>query len=163
MQTNFQKLKIFTDGGARGNPGPAACGVIIKDGQNKVIARHAKYLGRRTNNQAEYEGVLLALTEAQKFGLPRRSLQIDGVETEGKAGLPRRVKAGKIELDFYLDSELVVNQLKGSYKVKDADLQKLFVKIWNLSQSFKKITYTYVPRAMNAMADRLVNEELDKN
>ncbi len=150
-----QKLKIFTDGGARGNPGPAACGVIIKDGQNKVIARHAKYLGVRTNNQAEYEGVLLALTEAQKFGLPRRSPLIDGVETEGKAG--------KIELDFYLDSELVVNQLKGSYKVKDADLQKLFVKIWNLSQSFKKITYTYVPRAMNAMADRLVNEELDKN
>ena len=131
------KLKIFTDGGARGNPGPAACGVVIKDESNNVIAKHSKYLGVRTNNQAEYAGVLLALTEAQKFG--------------------------KIELDFYLDSELVVNQLKGSYKVKDEELQKLFVKIWNLSQSFKKITYSRVPRAINALADRLVNEELDKN
>lgn len=133
----IQKLKIFTDGGARGNPGPAACGAIIKDEYDRVIGKFSKYLGGRTNNQAEYEGVLLALTEARKFG--------------------------QVEIAFYLDSLLVVNQLKGSYKVKEPELQKLFVKIWNLSQKFKKITYTHVPRAMNAMADRLVNEELDKN
>lgn len=137
MDIKLQKLKIFTDGGARGNPGPAACGVIIKDENDKVIGKFSKYLGERTNNQAEYEGVILALTEAQKFG--------------------------QVEIAFYLDSLLVVNQLKGSYKVKEPELQKLFVKIWNLSQKFKKITYTHVPRAMNALADRLVNEELDKN
>ncbi|MDP2587016.1 MAG: ribonuclease HI family protein [Candidatus Komeilibacteria bacterium] len=143
----IQKIKIFTDGGARGNPGPAACGVIVKDEADKVIGRFSKYLGERTNNQAEYEGVILALTEAQQFGPSRLG----------------QAEAGKIEIDFYLDSLLVVNQLKGSYKVKDAELQKLFVKIWNLSQKFKKITYTHVPRAMNALADRLVNDELDKN
>jgi ribonuclease HI len=137
MNNEIIKMKIYTDGGARGNPGPAACGVVIKDEAGNLLGKFSKYLGETTNNQAEYQGVILALEEAAKMG------------------------AG--EIDFYLDSELVVNQLSQNYKVKDLGLQSLFVKVWNLSQKFKKITYQHIPREMNKEADRLVNQELDKN
>ncbi|PIT90665.1 MAG: hypothetical protein COU22_00915 [Candidatus Komeilibacteria bacterium CG10_big_fil_rev_8_21_14_0_10_41_13] len=131
-----EKIKIYTDGGARGNPGPSACGVVIKDMSGNVLARHNRYLGERTNNQAEYEGVILALEKIKDIGAK--------------------------EIEFYLDSELVVKQLKGEYKVKDLKLQSLFVKIWNESRKYKKITYQHVPRQQNKEADRLVNQELDK-
>ncbi|HLD27287.1 MAG TPA: ribonuclease HI family protein [Patescibacteria group bacterium] len=137
MDSKIKKLKIYTDGGARGNPGPAACGAVIKDEAGRILGKFSKYLGETTNNQAEYQGVILALAEAAKLG------------------------AG--EIDFYLDSELVVNQLSQNYKVKDLGLQSLFVKVWNASRNFKKITYRHVPREMNKEADRLVNGELDKN
>ncbi|MFA6304777.1 MAG: ribonuclease HI family protein [Patescibacteria group bacterium] len=136
MNIKYAKLKIYTDGGARGNPGPAACGVVIKDETGKVISQHSKYLGVATNNQAEYEGVLLAFAEAQKLGV--------------------------LEIDFYLDSLLVVKQLSLEYKVKEAGLQVLFLKAWNLSKTFKKITYTHIPREQNKAADKMVNLELDK-
>lgn len=130
-------MKIFTDGGARGNPGPAACAAIIKDGYGRVLKKAARFLGHCTNNQAEYQGVLLGLEEARK-------LKIQTV-------------------DFFLDSELVVNQLSRNFKVKDLSLQSLFVKIWNLSLSFKKIRYQHITRELNREADRLVNLELDRN
>ncbi|MDD5110777.1 MAG: ribonuclease HI family protein [Patescibacteria group bacterium] len=124
---------IYTDGGARGNPGPAGIGAVIKVGDK---AHHFKqFIGHATNNQAEYRAVLLAFEEAKKMGLQ--------------------------ELNFVLDSELVVRQLRREYRVKDQDLAKLFVKIWNLSQGFKKITYRHVPREQNREADRLVNEAID--
>jgi len=132
----FPHVNIYTDGGARGNPGPAACGAVIKDDGNQIIAELSKYLGETTNNVAEYNGVILALEKVQSLGV--------------------------VEIDFYLDSELVVKQLKQEYKVKDKNLQGLFVKIWNLSPKFKKIVYHHIPREKNRAADRLVNQELDR-
>ena len=136
MVTKYEKLNIYADGGARGNPGPAACGVVIKDAQGNTISKHSKYLGEATNNQAEYNGILLGLTEAKKIS--------------------------KGEVNFYLDSELAVNQLSQNFKVKNLKIQSLFVKIWNLSVSFKKVSYRHISRDMNKEADRLVNQELDK-
>lgn len=94
-----------------------------------------KFIGHATNNQAEYQAVLLALEEAKKLGLQ--------------------------ELQFYLDSELVVRQLNQEYKIKDVELGKLFVKIWNLRPAFRRISFRHVPREQNREADLLVNEAID--
>ncbi len=131
-----KKLKIFTDGGARGNPGPAGCGVVMFDEQDKQVGVYKKYLGETTNNIAEYNGVILAMEEAKKIGVE--------------------------ELDFYLDSELVVKQLKREYKVKNSELAKLFVKIFNMQQDFKQVNYNHIPREMNKLADKLANEAMDE-
>jgi len=131
----YQKLTIYTDGGARGNPGPAGIGVVVYDPDKKIIKEIAEYIGETTNNQAEYKAVLRAMTEAKKLGAP--------------------------ELDFYLDSELVVKQLKREYKVKNKELAPLFMKIYNLTQQFKKVSFTHVMREQNTVADRLVNEAID--
>lgn len=131
----YQKLQIFTDGGARKNPGPAGIGVVIWSG-NELVGRHKAYIGEATNNQAEYRAVILALEEAKKIGAP--------------------------ELEFFLDSELVVKQTNREYKVKDKDLAPLFVQVWNLSLGFKKVTFQYIPREKNKEADKLVNEAIDE-
>ncbi|MFH2136151.1 MAG: ribonuclease HI family protein [Patescibacteria group bacterium] len=130
----YNKLQIFTDGGARGNPGPAGIGVVIWSG-NELVGRHKKYIGKATNNQAEYKAVILALEEAKKLE--------------------------PVELEFFLDSELVVKQLNREYKVKDENLAPLFVQVWNASMGFKKVTFTHVPREKNKEADKLVNEAID--
>lgn len=129
------KLKIFTDGGARGNPGPAGIGIVIYDPAGKIIFKQGKCIGRATNNAAEYEAVILALAKAKELG--------------------------GSELDMNLDSQLVVEQLKGNYKVKNPDLAKLFLKIWNLSRHFKKVGYKHIYREQNKEADQLVNNALD--
>lgn len=129
------KLIIYTDGGARGNPGPAAIGAVLYDVNNKIIQQISEYIGETTNNQAEYQACLRALEEAQKL----------------------HVK----EIDFYLDSELVVKQLNHEYRVKNKDLAPLFVKIYNLSQQFKKVRFTHITRDKNKIADSLVNQALD--
>jgi ribonuclease HI len=133
----YKKLKIYTDGGARGNPGPAGCGVVMFDEHNKIVGEFKKYLGEHTNNFAEYSAVILAMQEAKKMGAE--------------------------ELDFYLDSELVVKQLKREYKVKNLELAKLFVKIFNMQQNFKRVNYQHVPREMNKLADKLANVAMDEN
>lgn len=125
---------IFTDGGARGNPGPAGIGVVIRAGEK--VHHFKKFIGHATNNQAEYQAVLLALEEAKKLGLQ--------------------------ELQFNLDSELVVRQLNQEYKIKDAELGKLFVKIWNRRQDFRRVSFHHVPREQNYEADQLVNEAIDE-
>lgn len=125
---------IFTDGGARGNPGPAGIGVVLEIGEQKKTFK--KYIGTATNNQAEYQAILLGLEMAQA----------EGAES----------------VVCYLDSELVVKQLNREYKVKNADLAPLFVKVWNLSQSFKKVSFNHVYREDNKEADRLVNEAIDE-
>lgn len=130
------KLIIHTDGGARGNPGPAGIGAIIKDEQGRVMAEVSQYIGETTNNQAEYKAVIAAMNKAKELGAE--------------------------EIDFYLDSELVVKQLKGEYKVKNKDLQPLFVKIYNSSLDFKKVTYSHVRREMNKEADKLANLAMDR-
>lgn len=132
----FKKLIIFTDGGARNNPGPAGVGVVIKNEAGENVATVSKYIGHGTNNQAEYTAVIEALKKVKDFGAP--------------------------ELNFFLDSELVVKQLNREYKVKDRDLAVLFLQIYNLSLNYKKITFTHVRREKNAEADALVNEAIDK-
>lgn len=131
----YQKLQIYTDGGARGNPGPGGVGVVIWSG-NELVGRYKKYIGVATNNQAEYKAVILALEEAKKLGAK--------------------------ELEFFLDSELVVKQINREYKVKDKDLAPLFVQVWNLSLGFKKVTFQHIPREKNKEADKLVNEAIDE-
>lgn len=123
-------IKIFTDAGARGNPGPAAIGVIIN---NK---KYSQYLGQRTNNQAEYEAVIFALEKAKKLKL--RQVEIN------------------------LDSELVSKQLNHEYKIKDKSLQRLFIKVWNLSLDFDKVIFHCISREKNKEADKLVNQELNR-
>ena len=127
---------LYTDGGARGNPGPAASAFVIYNNK-KIIAREGKYLGVATNNQSEYNAVLLGLEKAQELKIT--------------------------ELDCFLDSELVVKQLKLEYKVKNKDLAAIFLKAWNLSKKFKRIKFHHIPREKNKEADKVVNEILDKH
>ncbi len=129
-------LIIHTDGGARGNPGPAGIGVSTYDAGRRLIGEHKAYLGRATNNQAEYLAVIAALERA--------------------ADMNAEI------LDFFLDSELVVKQLKGEYRVKNADLAPLVQKVLNAIKKFKRVNFSYVPREKNASADKLVNQAIDE-
>jgi len=131
------KIIIHTDGGARGNPGPAASAAVLKNEAGEILTAPTFYLGTGTNNQAEYQGVIIALQEAKKIN-------------------------PQAELVFFLDSELVVKQLVGEYKIKNQDLRKLWEEILNLSHGFKKIFYRHIPREKNYQADKLVNEVLDR-
>ncbi|MCX6784575.1 MAG: ribonuclease HI family protein [Candidatus Komeilibacteria bacterium] len=135
----MKQLTVFTDGGARGNPGPAACAAVVYErleGVLKKIDSFSKFLGRATNNQAEYAAVILALEKLMPYK--------------------------EHQFNFFLDSELVVQQLNGEYKVKDPELGKLFLKVWNLKAGYQQITFQHVVRSKNKEADRLVNVELDK-
>lgn len=134
------KLSMYCDGGARGNPGPAASAfVAVKDG--KVIHKGSKYLGKATNNVAEYESVLLALD-----WLNERGSQLE----EG--------------IVINLDSELVTKQMSGQYKVKNQKLKELFLKAKKLEAQLSfKISYKWSPRSNNRLADYLVNKKLDEN
>ena len=129
------KAILHSDGGARGNPGPAGIGAVLEIEGNKKLFK--KYIGETTNNQAEYQALLLGLEEALKE-------KVD-------------------EIDCFLDSELVVKQLNREYKVKNKELAPLFVKIFNLSQLFKRITFKHVYREQNKEADKLVNQAIDEN
>ncbi|MBU0648837.1 ribonuclease HI family protein [Patescibacteria group bacterium] len=135
-----KKVRIYTDGGARGNPGPAGIGAVLielKDGEEgSTVKTISRYLGRATNNQAEYEAIVAGLEAA------------------------KALKAEEVEV--ISDSELVVRQCQGKYKVKDPELAKLFVKVWNLQQNFKKITFDHTLRAGNKEADALVNQAIDR-
>jgi len=130
----MKKLSLFTDGGARGNPGPAGIGVVILEDE-KVIVQYGKYLGEATNNQAEYQAL------------------ISGLETLKEMGTE--------EVDIFMDSELIVKQVKGEYKVKDQILASLYLKVYNLLTHFK-YSITHVRREGNKLADAMVNEALDK-
>ena len=133
--TQTYTLTMLTDGGARGNPGPAGIGVVLKDAKKKNVATIAQYIGERTNNQAEYEAVLAGLNGARELGATA--------------------------LRCFLDSQLVAEQLSRRYKVKDAELGKLFVQCWNAMQSFSAVTFQYIPREQNEEADALVNRAID--
>lgn len=135
------KLLIFTDGGSRGNPGPAAGGVVIKNDQNKIILKTSKYLGETTNNVAEYEALVLALQKAK--------------------GIFKAQKIKNKNLECCLDSELVVKQLNHEYKIKDEGMQKLFIIVWNLTLDFDSVKFIHIPREENKLADEMVNRELD--
>lgn len=130
------KLIIYTDGGARNNPGPGGIGAVLLNEKKEVIFEISEYIGEATNNQAEYKAVVAAVKKAKELGAA--------------------------EIDFFLDSELVVRQLNRQYKVKDKELAKLFLQIYNLILGFKKVTFTHIRREQNEEADRLVNLAIDK-
>jgi ribonuclease HI len=138
----FDKLMIYTDGGARGNPGPAACGVVIKD-KEEVILEVSEYIGNATNNQAEYEALILALHKAKELFAHKRM--------------------GPGSIECHLDSELVVKQLNREYKIKNEGLKPLFIKVINLIPEFDSVRFIHIPREKNKLADKLVNKELDSH
>ena len=135
----MEKITIYTDGGARNNPGPAGAGAVILDESGEVLKEASKYLGIRTNNWAEYEAVILGFEEAKKLGLKDR------------------------EIEFKLDSQLVQLQLTGEYRVKEPTLFEQFMKIHNFQiKDFKNVTFTHIRREENSEADRLANEAMDE-
>ncbi|MFH1990752.1 MAG: ribonuclease HI family protein [Patescibacteria group bacterium] len=129
------KIIIYTDGASRGNPGQSALGVVIEDEHGKVLKEYSHYLGEATNNQAEYEAVIFALQKAKQL----------------------KIK----ELEIRTDSELIGKQLRGEYKIKDSDLQPLFIKAWNLRLDYEKVIVKIISREQNKKADKLANRELD--
>jgi ribonuclease HI len=137
----MEKITIFTDGGSRGNPGPAAVGAQIVAVDGKVLKEVSETIGNATNNYAEYFAVIRALQTAK--------------EMFGK-------KTKEIQFELKLDSELVKKQLNGEYQIKEVGLVPHFIEIHNLRvSSFPHLTFTHVRREFNKEADRLVNEALD--
>ena len=138
----MKKFIIYTDGGSRGNPGPAAIGVVICNEKEQELKKYGEYLGDNlTNNEAEYQAVIFAL---KKF----------------KALFGKKL-AEHTEIEMRSDSEFLVSQVNGEYKILDEKIQKLFLELWNLRLDFKKIKFKYISREKNKEADRLVNETLD--
>ncbi|MFH0776639.1 MAG: ribonuclease HI family protein [Patescibacteria group bacterium] len=130
------KLSLFCDGGARGNPGPAAAGAVIFDVQKNKLAAVAKFLGNATNNQAEYAAVILGLQKVLEFQ--------------------------PTELEILLDSKLLVEQIAGRWKIKDLELRKLAEKVHVGLAQISKWQISHIPRAKNHLADQLVNQTLDQ-
>ncbi len=130
------KLTIRTDGGARGNPGPAGIGVVIENEHGEILEEHAKYLGTTTNNQAEYRAVIL--------------------------GLERALDLGANSVIVITDSELLVRQANGEYKVKNPQLAQRYLQLKNLETRLDgHVTYRHVRREQNKRADKLANEAMD--
>lgn len=129
------KLFIHTDGGARGNPGPGAVGVAVKNKDGKVIKEVGKFIGKSTNNEAEYKALI--------------------------EGLKTCLEYEATELEFYIDSLLIVSQLNGKFRVKDSRMKELFNEAKKLEEKYHKVVYTHVPRTKNFLADKIVNEVLD--
>ncbi|MFZ1301543.1 MAG: reverse transcriptase-like protein [Candidatus Microsaccharimonas sp.] len=128
-------ITIFSDGGSRGNPGPSAAGFVVLNNQQEVIAEGGEYLGITTNNLAEYHGVRIGLEEAERLGYKK--------------------------VDFKIDSMLVVNQMKGYYKIKNRELWPVHERIRLLMTKFERVTFTHVLRQFNQLADGMVNKTLD--
>lgn len=128
-------MTINTDGGSRGNPGPGACGVVLKDRTGNIVKQAGKYLGSCTNNEAEYRGLILGLATALEMG-------VDSAEV-------------------LMDSELIVNQMRGAYRVKTPHLIPLYEQAKTLEQKLGAVTYFSVPREKNKQADAIVNKVLD--
>jgi ribonuclease HI len=129
------KARLFTDGGARGNPGPAAFGYVIEAEDGTVLAAHGEAIGVATNNVAEYSALIAGLAKAAELQIP--------------------------ELEVVSDSELMVKQMTGVYRVKNEALRELSLQAARHARAVGKVTYTAVRRAHNKLADQLVNEALD--
>lgn len=132
----YDSVIVYTDGGARGNPGPAALGVAVYDSTGKLIDKHGKFLGEQTNNYAEYSALIFALEEARRLGAKRVTCR--------------------------MDSELIVKQLAGEYRVRNAGLIPLFDEVKRLACNFEKISFSHVRREQNKVADKMVNLTLDR-
>lgn len=131
----LKEVKVFSDGGSRGNPGPSAGGYVILDMADNVVKSNGKYLGITTNNQAEYHSI--------------------------KGGLEAALAMGARTVHVYMDSLLVINQMKGIFKVKNRDLWPIHEAIKALIPKFEKVEFSHVPREYNKLADAVVNETLD--
>ncbi|MCX6790589.1 MAG: ribonuclease HI family protein [Candidatus Gribaldobacteria bacterium] len=136
----MQQLTMYTDGGSRGNPGPSAIGVVFfKDGQK--IKGFSQYLGEKTNNEAEYEALIFGFKKAKAL-LGKGVLKSTALEVRS-------------------DSELLVRQMNGQYKIQEPHIQQLFLEVWNLKTDFGEVKIIAIPRELNKEADKLVNEALD--
>src|SRR5512140_827573 len=133
----MQKIIVYTDGGSRGNPGPAALGGFIET----LDIRFGEYLGEKTNNEAEYAAIVAALRKIKSL--------------VGKA------KAKATDIEVRMDSELCCRQLNHIYKIENARLQPMFFQVWNLMLDFKEVHFVHVPREQNTAADAEVNKALD--
>jgi len=134
-----KKIIVYCDGGARENPGPAAAAFIIKlENQEKY---YSEYLGETTNNEAEYQAIIFALKKIKH--------------------LIGNKKAKQSIIEIRSDSELITKQINGENKIKEKNLQELFITVWNLKQDFKKVSFIYIPREENKEADKLVNQALN--
>ena|SRR3989338_1207935 len=131
------KLFLYTDGGSRNNPGPAGIGGIGLDAHGKEVFRFKKFLGNATNNQAEYSALI--------------------------EGLKKASHAGANEVSCFLDSELVVKQLNGHYKIKHPDIKPLAAEALKLTNKFNNVNFSHIKREKNQIADRLVNEAIDEH
>jgi len=129
------KLITYSDGGSRGNPGPACGGAVVKTADGEVLETLSKFLGKATNNVAEYTGIIIALEAAKRHGAT--------------------------EVEMRMDSELAVKQLKGEYRVKNPALAALFLEVKNLTTKFHKVSFKHVRREQNTEADAAVNACLD--
>ncbi|PJA83606.1 MAG: hypothetical protein CO146_00855 [Candidatus Nealsonbacteria bacterium CG_4_9_14_3_um_filter_37_29] len=138
----MKKIIIYTDGGSRGNPGPAAIGAVFCNEKGEVFKKYSEYLGENfTNNETEYQAVIFALN---KF----------------KALFGKKL-ASQTEIELRSDSELLIKQLNGEYKILEPKIQPLFITLWNLKLDFKRVKFKLISREKNKEADRLVNEILD--
>lgn len=134
-----RNIIIYTDGGSRGNPGRAAIGVYIET----LGKEYAQTIGTATNNDAEYQAIIFALKKLR--------------------ALIGKEKAKHTEVEIRSDSQLVVSQLEGKFRIKEMSLGKYFIEIWNLKQDFDGVRFVYIPREKNMIADRLLNEALDEH
>ena len=140
MIESFQSIKeifVYVDGASRGNPGPAGAGVWIIDADGHCLSKRAEFLGVTTNNVAEYQALLVGLKEA--------------------------IKLSPARLSVYMDSELVVKQVRGEYRVRSKDLLPLYTQVKKIMQRFSSVSLQYIPRKKNREADRLANHAIDKN
>jgi len=136
----MKRIRLYADGGARGNPGPAGAGAVlyelsVEGEEGARLAEVSEYLGETTNNQAEYQAIILGLQKAKEIGAD--------------------------EVDVRLDSELAVKQLNGEYRVKNQDLAVRYLEVHNLRSTFRLISFTHVRREHNKVADALVNKAID--
>ena len=130
-------LTLHSDGGSRGNPGPAGAGAVLYDDQGVEVAALSRYLGRTTNNEAEYQALLLGLNEAKRLGAARLTVK--------------------------MDSELIVRQLEGKYRVKAPGLKPMYAEAKRLLQGFASVTILHVRREFNKRADELANQAMDQH
>lgn len=132
----YKSITIYTDGGARGNPGPAGIGVVVYDGDGRIINKISHYIGKKTNNQAEYQALIAGLNEA--------------IELKAEA------------VKCFLDSELVMKQMRGEYKVKNENIKDLYLTAQDLAKKIAKVSFHHVPREKNKEADLLVNKAINR-
>lgn len=138
-----KKAIVHIDGGSRGNPGPSAVGVVICNEKGEVLKKYSHYLGDKlTNNEAEYNALIFALRK-MKLIFGKKNIK-------------------NIEVEINSDSELLVKQMQGFYKIVSPEIQSLFLKAWNLKIDFKKIVFKLVPREENEVADKLVNDAFEE-
>ncbi|OHA49134.1 MAG: hypothetical protein A2682_03815 [Candidatus Terrybacteria bacterium RIFCSPHIGHO2_01_FULL_58_15] len=136
------RFTISADGGARGNPGPAALGYVIRDSEGKLVKALGEAIGETTNNVAEYRAAVAALKKLK--------------------ALIGTIRARETEVEVRMDSELVTRHMNRQYKIRDAKLVPLFIELWNATQDYGAVRFHHVPRSDNREADQLVNEALDR-